>query len=41
MNVFTELSAGEERWVIKRQPVLLAFGTIPTGDMRRFEIGNF
>lgn len=43
MNEFTLLSGGKERWVIKRQPVLLTFGTIPTGDtcMRRFEIGNF
>ena len=41
MNDFTLLSGGKERWVIKRQPVLLSFGTIPTADMRRFEIGNF
>lgn len=41
MNEFTLLSGGKERWVIRRQPVLLSFGTIPTGDMRRFEIGNF
>ena len=41
MNELTLLSGGKERRVIKRQTVLLPFGTIPTGDMRRFKIGNF
>ena len=41
MNEFTLLSGGKERWIIRRQPVLLSFGTIPTGDMRRFEKGDY